>query len=186
MKHVENSPALWLPMNVPFSEIEMCIHVIAALPLNLAIAYWASKGQHFPVCLKTLGDDLKLVEAQVNRSQQTMDELRKHAGLPPRKDSKGNRGSMKDDGERIPRKPKASTAAVSEGGCPKKNCALCAKYSPAVKHTHNIKECRKWNQDETPKRKDTNDYHGKGNFSNSVGCGDNLKQRFVQMTMILW
>ena len=110
-----------------------------------------------------------------------MDELRKHAGLPPRKDSKGNRASMKDDGERIPRKPKASTAAVSEGGRPKKNCALCAKYSPAVKHTHNTKECRKWNQDGTPKRKDTNNYRGKGNFSNSVGRDDDLKQCFVQM-----
>ena len=110
-----------------------------------------------------------------------MDELCKHAGLPPRKDSKGNRASMKDDGERIPRKPKASTAAVSEGGRPKKNCALCAKYSPAVKHTHNTKECRKWNQDGTPKRKDTSNYRGKGNFLNSVGRDDDLKQCFLQM-----
>ncbi len=59
MKHVESSPDLWPTMNEPFSEIEIFIHVIAALPMNLDIAYWAAKGQHFPVCLKTLGNDLK-------------------------------------------------------------------------------------------------------------------------------
>ena len=131
MKHVESSPAQWPTMNLLFLEIEMCIHVIATLPMNLAVAYWTSKGQHFPVCLKTLGDDLKLVEAQVNRSQRMMDDVRKHAGLPPRNGAnKGNRASTKDDGGRIPKKPKASTAAASEGGRPKKHCALCAKHSP--------------------------------------------------------
>ena len=39
MKHVESSPAAWPTMNVPFSEIELCIHVIAALPMNLAVVY---------------------------------------------------------------------------------------------------------------------------------------------------
>ena len=169
-------------MNVPFSEIELCILVIAALPMNLATAYWASKGQHFPVCLKTLGDDLKLVETGVNCTQRMMDDLRKLAGIPPRNGAnKGNRASPKEDGGRIPKKPKASTAAASEGGRPKKHCALCGKHSPAIQHTHNTKECRKWNQDGTPKRKDTSNYRGKGNFLNSVGCDDDLKQCFLQM-----
>ncbi len=72
MKHVENSPSGWPIMNTPFSEIELCIHIINALPLDLAVAYWVSKGQHFPTCVKTLGDDLKLVEAQVKQTAKTM------------------------------------------------------------------------------------------------------------------
>ena len=86
-----------------------------------------------------------------------MDDVRKHAGLPPRNGAnKGNRASMKDNGGRIPKKPKASTAAASEGGRPGKYCALCTKHSPQIQHTHNTKECRKWNQDGFPKeRKNT-------------------------------
>ncbi len=68
----------------------MCIHAISTLPLNLAIAYWASKGHYFPRYIKTLGNDLKLVKVQVNHSKQTMDDLHKHAGLPLRKDSEEN------------------------------------------------------------------------------------------------
>ncbi len=39
MKYVEDSLVGWSTMNIPFSEIETCICVIAALPLNLVIAY---------------------------------------------------------------------------------------------------------------------------------------------------
>ena len=142
MKHKEGSPAGWQTMNVPFSEIELCIHVIAALPINLATAYWSVKDQHFPVCLRTLGDDLKLVEAQVNRNQRALDDLRKHAGIPPRNGAnKGNRIFPKEDGGRIPKKPpKASPAAASAGGRLKKHCALYGKWSLAIQHTHNTKE----------------------------------------------
>ncbi len=38
MKHVESSLDLWPTMNVSFSEIVMCIHVIAILQMNIAIA----------------------------------------------------------------------------------------------------------------------------------------------------
>ena len=79
---------------------------------------WADKGQHFPVHLKTL-DDLKLVEAQVNHTQKMMEDPRKHAGLLP-KNTKGNREKMKSN-ERIPKKPKASQGAESNGGYPKTN-----------------------------------------------------------------
>ncbi len=91
MKHGKKSSVLWPTMNVPFLEIEMCIHVINALPMNLDVAYWSSKGVHFPVSLKALGEDLRLVEAQVSRTTKAMDELRKNAGLPPKNHgSKGN------------------------------------------------------------------------------------------------
>ncbi len=50
MKPVEDNPVGWPTMRV-FSEIKMCIHVIAALPLDLANAYLAIKGCHFPMVL---------------------------------------------------------------------------------------------------------------------------------------
>jgi hypothetical protein len=55
-------------MDVPFSEMEMCTHVIAALPVDLSVAYWAAKGMHFPISLKSLQEDLKQVEAQHKQS----------------------------------------------------------------------------------------------------------------------
>ena len=179
MKHKESSLTAWPTMNVPFSEIKPYIHVTAVLPMNFTVAYWARKGQHSPVCLKTLDDDLKLVEAQVNRSQQMRDNVHTHAGLSSRNGAnKGNRASMKDDGGRIPKKPKASTAAVSEGGRPKKHCALCGKHSPQIQHTHNNKECRKRNQHGTPQGKE--EYCGNGNFANSAGHDETLSRLLLR------
>ena len=51
LKHKAGSPAGWPVMNVPFSEIKLCTHVVNALPSNLLVAYWANKGTNFPVCL---------------------------------------------------------------------------------------------------------------------------------------
>ncbi len=115
-----------------------------------------------------------------------MDELHTHAGLPPRKgtkesDAKENCDSMKDDSEHIHKKPKGSLAAASKCGCPKKTCALCVKFSPSINGTHNTKECRKWNRDRTPQRKDTNNYHRKGHYVNAVVRSDELEQCFAQM-----
>ena len=36
---------------------------------------------------------------------------------------------------------------------PKKMCQLCAKWSPAIMHTHNTDQCKKWESDGTPKKK---------------------------------
>ena len=58
---------------------------------------------------------------------------------------------------------------------------LCAKCFPFVKHSHNTKECCKWNSDGTPQKKDINNYYGKGSFSNTEACNDKLKQCIVQM-----
>ena len=108
-----------------------------------------------------------------------MDNFHKHTGLPPRNGTnKGNSASMKDDGGRIPKKPKASTAAASEGGRPKKHWALCGKHSPPIQHTHNTKECRKWNQDGTPEGKKA--YRGNGNFANSAGCDETLSRLLLR------
>ena len=56
---MEDSPVKMPRMDVPFSEMEMCTHVIAALPTDLSVAYWAAKGMHFPINLKKLHEDLK-------------------------------------------------------------------------------------------------------------------------------
>ena len=82
LKHVEGSPTDMLTMNKPFSELEMCTILITTLPLRMSTAYYASKGQHFPQDMKKLEEDLILVEAQVQRQDKIMRELRSQAGLP--------------------------------------------------------------------------------------------------------
>ena len=52
MKQIEDSPDEMPKMDVPFSEMEMCTHVIAALLSDLSVVYWAAKGMHFPINLR--------------------------------------------------------------------------------------------------------------------------------------
>ena len=153
MKHMEDSPAALPQMNVPFSEMEMCTNVIAALPQEISTAYWAAKGQHFPVCLKTLGDDLKMVEAQEKRREKNMNELRAQAGLPPKgaAAAAAKKKRMADADQRIPKKPRGDDAKSSPPTRSKKHCALCAKHSPDTARTHNTKDCRKWLPNGQPK-----------------------------------
>ena len=151
MKHMENAPAALPKMNVPFSEMEMCRNVIAALLTEISSAYWASKGQHFPICLKALGDNLKLVEAQEKRREKNMNELRAQAGLPL-KGAAGRKKKKPDPDARIPKKPRRDDDAnPSPPTRRKKHCQLCAKFSPNSADTHNTKNCRKWQPDGKPK-----------------------------------
>ena len=112
-----------------------------------------------------------------------MEELGKHAGLPL-KNAKGNHEKMKSD-EHIPRKLKAGQDAESNGGRPKKHCAKCAHFLPSIKHTHNTKDCTKWNKDGAPMQKGKGGYHqSKGNYANAAAeltQSNVLKQCFVQM-----
>ena len=162
MKHMEGSPAEMPRMDVPFSELEMCTHVLAALPVDLTVAYWAAKGMHFPTSLKALQEDLKRVEAQHKRSALAIEAIRIKAGIPKKSDQSQGKSSLKMSGpeDRIPKKGKGKldANAAGEGGpknsnCREKHCTLCAKWSPHTKNTHNTKECRKWNRDGTPLRK---------------------------------
>jgi len=160
LKHREGSPDKMPSMDESFSELEMCTNILAALSSELSMAYWASKGEHFPTDLRKLKEDLVLVETQVCQQERLLDELRVKVGMKPK--SKQHRGKehqearMKSLGDRIPKKS-FKTAQVStpkSGGKSKwvqKLCQHCATWSPHSKHTHDTKDCRKWNKDGTPK-----------------------------------
>ena len=48
---------------MPFTELELCNIILTALPFGFATAFWAAKGsKHFPVYVKTLKEDLELIE----------------------------------------------------------------------------------------------------------------------------
>ena len=82
LKHSEGSPADMPTMNKKFSELEMCTNLISTLSMKMSTAYYASKGQHFPTNFKKLEEDLILTEAQVQRQDNMINELRSKAGLP--------------------------------------------------------------------------------------------------------
>ena len=118
-----------------------------ALGSALQAAYWASKGTHFPTDLEELKDNLKYLEIQVDRNKKGLEDLRRQLGngrVPKNGANKGNHTSGKGDGARIPKKAvRAAAAAGTADGQAKKHCALCAKWSAGICHTHNTSECRK-------------------------------------------
>ena len=93
-------------MNTSSSELEMCTNLITTLPLKTSTAYYTSKGQHFPTSTKKLKEDLILVEAQVQRQDEMINELRAKAGLPvSKRGSDGNKKATKPS-DPIPKKAK--------------------------------------------------------------------------------
>ena len=152
LKHMEGSPADMPTMNKPFSELEMCTNLIATLPMKMSTAYYASNGQYFPVSMKKLEEDLILVEAQVQRQDKIMRELRAQAGLPVSGGLDGKKKTSMKATKPIPKKPKKGngkpTSLLANTEKPSsKLCQLCAKHAPGVKNTHNTAQCRKFNAD---------------------------------------
>ena len=150
LKSQEGSPASLPRLDKPYSELEMCTFVLSALPMSLSTAYWASKGVHFPTCLKKLQQDLELVETQQMCHEKIMDQLRTAAGGSKKKDAEGApRASMKS-GDRIPKKKKKGDDEKSSTR-EQRLCQLCAVHAPKIKNTHNTKDCKKFNADGTRK-----------------------------------
>ena len=191
MKQMEDSPPEMPKMNVPFSELEMCTHVIAALPIDLSVAYWATKGMHFPISLKKLQEDLKRVEAQHKRNAHAIDQLRIKAGIPSKKSGDQSKGKgphkMSGPDDKIPKKGKRNIDAAADAvGGPKnsnrrqKHCTMCAQWSPGIKHTHNTRECRKWNKDGSAQQHKAPHGNFKSNYANSQG-GGGFAEAFEEM-----
>ena len=170
-------------MNIPFSELEMCTNLIATLPMKMSTAYYASKGQHFPTSLKKLEEDLILVEAQVQRQDKLINELRSKAGLPVSGSDGKKKSSMKAT-EPIPKKLKKGNGKQSLLANTEKPfsklCQLCAKHSPNVKNTHNTAQCCKWNADGSEKRRARSNGYSKNTNAHSHD-GDDVMEAFAQM-----
>ena len=183
LKHVEGSPTDMPTMNKPFSELEMCTILITTLPLRMSTAYYASKGQHFPQDMKKLEEDLILVEAQVQRQDKIMRELRSQAGLPVSGGSDGKKKSTMKSTEPIPKKQKKGSSKSLLANTEKpssKLCQLCAKHAPSVKNTHNTAQCRKFNADGSEQKRAYKKSYSKQTNAHS-NEGDGIMEAFAQM-----
>ena len=134
LKHVEDSPVDLPIMNVPFTELDMCTNILSALPVKMTVAYYASKGQHFPTSMKKLEEDLILVEAQVQRQDKMMQDLCSKAGISKGLD--GKKSLKMKEGDPIPKKQRIHAGKQgppnNEKGPTHKLCQLCA-VRPASK-----------------------------------------------------
>lgn len=184
LKHMEGSPADLPTMNSQFSELEMCTNLISTLPLKMSTAYYASKGQHFPTSIKKLEEDLILVEAQVQRQDKMINEIRSKAGLPvSNRESDGNKKTSMKSSDPIPKKPKKYEAKSLLGKTERPNsklCQLCAKHAPAVKNTHNTAQCRKFNADGSEQRRAYKKSYSKNTNAHSHD-GEDIMEAFSSM-----
>mmetsp|Transcript_12672 Transcript_12672/g.27372 ORF Transcript_12672/g.27372 Transcript_12672/m.27372 type:complete len:89 (-) Transcript_12672:470-736(-) len=71
-------------MDVAFLELNVCTHVLAVLPMDLSMAYWASQGQHFLTHLRKPKEDIIMCEMQVHQQQMLLDELCVKVGMKPK------------------------------------------------------------------------------------------------------
>jgi hypothetical protein len=139
LKHEEDSPADLPIMNVPFTELDMCTNILSALPVKITVAYYASKGQHFPTSMKKLEEDLSLVEAQVQRQDKMMQDLRSKAGIS--KGSDGKKTLKMKEGDPIPKKHRTGAGKQGPPNNEKGpnhrlvNFALCIRLASKVRIT---------------------------------------------------
>ena len=70
-------------MNASFSEFEMCIKVIASLPLSIFTGYYTEKGMHFFTKLMQLKEDLIWVTADVQHHDKILADIHAKEGRPP-------------------------------------------------------------------------------------------------------
>ena len=184
LKDEKGSPQAMPRGNVLFTDIELCNIVLTALPFNFASAFWASKGAgHFPICVKTLKEDLELVAPTYAVTAKLVAQVKR--GLPqatPKVDTK--KVTMKNPDDRIPKKSKGKFSKDQPGSSKKhkqqKLCQKCAKWSPNSMQTHNTADCRKWNEDGTSKFSKSNK---RGNFksNNAHAMDGDMKACFAQM-----
>ena len=160
LKQQPESPTQMEATNVMFSELDMCTHVLNAMPMAITVAYWAIKGRTIPFEIEKLKEDLTLVENQVSRQEKLLADVRlKAEGVRsiPRKNTRGGEEG-KGDGKRArfspgtkPRDGKATTPRRGKNGKPweERHCAKCAKWSSENMKSHNTSDCNRWEADGT-------------------------------------
>ena len=62
--------------NMMFSELELCTHVLNAMPMAITMACWAIKGRPIPVDIEKLKEELTLVDNQVSRQEKLLANVR--------------------------------------------------------------------------------------------------------------
>ena len=148
LKDEEGSPDDLPRANMKITTIDLCTHILAAIPFSFSSMYWASKGEHFPIDVTKLITDLKMLEPEW-RQKCTLNEKVRNAGGQLKAKMKES-GGMKP-GDKIPKKQKSTSGNPAKKA--RRLCQLCVQYSPETKDTHNTGQCRKWNPDGTRKQR---------------------------------
>ena len=141
------------------------------MPRWLYAAYVAKQGvNHCPTSVEQLKKDLIDVEPQARQFKKVADDVKALKSGSPNKKSSGSEGgtanasgttkkrSLKDP---IPKKVRNDKTEGKESllDSYKKHCNHCQRFSPKIAHTHNTKDCRRWNPDGTPKAKKAKTSH---------------------------
>jgi len=91
--------------NILCTDIELCNIVLKVLPFNFAFTFWASKGAgHFPICIKTLKEDLKLVAPIYMVTAKLVAQVKR--GIPQVTTKPDVKVKMKNPDDRNPKKSK--------------------------------------------------------------------------------
>ena len=105
--------------------------------------------------MKTLEDDLEVIERQEAIQNNKLEDIRVKVGLSTPGSKTGiSESSLKGLDGPIPRKKKKAKGADGNPLTPsnKRHCTFCQQWAPQIAHTHNTAQCRKWNKDGTPKK----------------------------------
>lgn len=131
----------------PISAQQKCEILLAAMPPGLSSSYWAKMGlEHVETDVKKLMKDLSALEPQYTRMTAILDQARaKKAGTNGTKmDSMGSPIPKKHKQDKADEKKGKNNGGNGGGKRTKRLCQNCARFSPLIQHTHNTKDCRKW------------------------------------------
>jgi hypothetical protein len=171
LKDIKDAPKDLPRGDIPLNEVDLCLALLRAMPRWLNAAYVAKQGvNHCPTSVEQLKKDLLDVEPQARQFKKVADDVKALKSGSPNKKPSGSEGgtanasgtskkrSLKDP---IPKKVRNDKTEGKESllDSYKKHCNHCQRFSPKIAHTHNTKDCRRWNPDGTPKAKKAKTSH---------------------------
>ena len=178
-KEIEGSASGIRRASKPLNEQELIDAVLSAIPHKLGVAYWAKVGiKFFPNTVQELLDEMLNVEQSYRQTSALLARVDRLGAQGQRK-YQGEQNGSQNQGDKIPggRIPKkvgfcGNTSNGSHGANhnPKKHgnskqqklCQNCAKWSPQWMHTHNTKDCRKWDETGKPLDRQAKNIHAHG------------------------
>ena len=182
-KDIEGSPDDMERGDKPIHEQMMCEILLNAMPPGLASSYWAKRGlEHVEISVKELTKDLMSLEPQYIRMMAILDQARAKKAVK-------NGAKMDSMDEPIPKKRSKDKAeekskdSSGDGKRRKKLCQNCARFSPQIQHTHNTKDCRKWDAQGNSLTKSNTGKSFKSSNAHSKSAEDvaEMKECFLQL-----
>ena len=185
MKHKEGSPDALVAYNKPFSDMELCQHILFALPKRICLEYHVTTSNEFPIDVRVLQEHLVRVCARQKEQKKQLKDFATKLGLS--QNSPGNPNKkvrMALEADTIPKKERARGSArgghamrtQEDGGA--KTCKLCKKFNtwnPKAYLTHSTDQCRKFDKDGKIKS---------GKSGGAASKGAERRQHFAQQKKV--